>query len=223
MIVVHHLNNSRSQRVLWLLEELAIPYEIKFYARDAKTMLAPPSLRKVHPLGKSPVITDADLTLAESGAIVEYLIERYGAGQFSPPAGSAESVRYRYWMHYAEGSAMPPLLMKLVFDQIEKAKMPFFAKPIARAISAKVQGGFIGPSIRSNLDFMEAELAKGSFFVGETLTGADIQLSFPLEAAAARGGLDAKWPRLTDFLKRIHARPAYQRALEKGGPFTILG
>ena len=223
MIVVHHLNNSRSQRVLWLLEELAIPYEIKFYARDAKTMLAPPSLREVHPLGKSPVITDADLTLAESGAIVEYLIERYSAGQLAPVAGTEEAVRYRYWMHYAEGSAMPPLLMQLVFDQIEKARMPFFAKPVARAISANVKKAFIGPSIRSNLDFMEAELAKGPWFVGDAFSGADIQLSFPLEAAAARGGLDTIWPRLTDFLKRIHARPAYQRALEKGGPFTILG
>jgi glutathione S-transferase len=224
MIVVHHLNNSRSQRVLWLLEELGLDYEIKRYQRDRKTMLAPPELRAVHPLGKSPVITDDGLTLAESGAIVEYLVERYGDGRLAPPAGTPEHLRYRYWLHYAEGSAMPPLLLKLVFDRIEKAPMPFFVKPIARAISAKAKGGFIGPQLKTHLDYMESELGKSGegWFVGESLTGADIQLSFPLEAAAARGGLDESRPRSMDFLRRIHARPAYRRALERGGEYTIL-
>ncbi|MBX3588449.1 MAG: glutathione S-transferase [Ramlibacter sp.] len=223
MIVVHHLNNSRSQRVLWLLEELGLAYEIKRYERDRKTMLAPPELRQVHPLGKSPVITDGDFTLAESGAILEYLIDGHGAGRLAPLLGTPERLRYRYWMHYAEGSAMPPLLLKLVFDQIEKAKMPFFAKPIARAIAGKAKSGFILPNIRQHLDYLEAELGKSPWFAGAEFTGADIQMSFPLEAAAARGGLDASRPRLMDFLARIHARPAYQRAVEKGGAFSIMG
>jgi glutathione S-transferase len=223
MITVHHLNNSRSQRVLWLLEELGLSYEIKRYERDRQTMLAPPELRQVHPLGKSPVITEGELTLAESGAIVEYLIDRHGHGALVPPPGTPERLRYRYWMHYAEGSAMPPLLLKLVFDQIEKAKMPFFAKPIAKAIAAKTKAAFILPNIRQHLDYMEAELGKHEWFAGNEFTGADIQMSFPLEAAAARGGLDKGRPKLFAFLERIHARPAYQRALEKGGKYEIMG
>src|SRR4249920_636693 len=139
MITVHHLNNSRSQRVLWLLEELCVPYEVKRYQRDPVTMLAPPSLRAVHPLGKSPVITDGALTLAESGGIIEYVVERYGGGRLAPPPGTPERLRYSYWLHFAEGSAMPPLLLKLVFDRIERAPMPFFAKPIARAIAGRAK------------------------------------------------------------------------------------
>jgi glutathione S-transferase len=139
MIVLHHLNNSRSQRILWLLEELGVEYEVKRYQRDAKTMLAPPALRAVHPLGKSPVLTDGDLTLAESGAIIEYLVERYGEGRFIPAAGTPERLRYTFWLHYAEGSAMPPLLMALVFHRIETAPMPFFVRPIARSIVKKVR------------------------------------------------------------------------------------
>ena len=222
MITVHHLNNSRSQRVLWLLEELGVPYELKRYQRDAKTMLAPPELRKVHPLGKSPAITDAGLTVAESGAIVDYLIDQYGAGRFKPAAGTPQRLRYTYWLHYAEGSAMPPLLMKLVFDTMARAPMPFFVKPIAKGIAAKVKSSFINPQIELHLDYMEAELEKSPWFSGSGFTGADIQLSFVLEAAAARGGLDAGRPRLMDFLKRIHARPAYQRALEKGGAYDLM-
>jgi glutathione S-transferase len=222
MITVHHLNNSRSQRILWLLEELGLNYEVKRYQRDAKTMLAPPSLRKVHPLGKSPVITDDDLTLAESGAIVEYLIERYGAGRLTPAAGTPEKLRYTYWLHYAEGSAMPPLLLKLVFDKIETAPMPFFVRPIAKAISGRAKSSFIEPQIRQHLDYLEGELNENDWFAGNEFSGADIQLSFPLEAAAARGGLDTSRPRLMDFLKRIHARPAYQRAVERGGEYAIL-
>ncbi|SEA75583.1 glutathione S-transferase [Variovorax sp. YR216] len=223
MITVHHLDNSRSQRVLWLLEELGVPYEIVRYQRDPKTMLAPTSLRAVHPLGKSPVVTTDDgVTLAESGAIVETLIERYGHGRLIPPAGTPEAVRYRYWLHFAEGSAMSPLLLKLVFDRIEKARMPFFAKPIAKSIAQKAKSSFVMPNIRAHLDFMEAELGKSQWFAGDSFTGADIQMSFPVEAAAARGGLDASRPRLMAYLERIHARPAYQRALERGGPYGLL-
>ncbi len=222
MIVVHHLNNSRSQRVLWLLEELGLEYEVKRYQRDAKTMLAPPELRKVHPLGKSPVITDGDLTLAESGAILEYLAERYGAGQLAPAAGTPERLRYRYWMHYAEGSAMPPLLLQLVFNRLETGPMPFFVRPVARGIARSVKRTFVEPQIARHLDYMETELGQRTWFAGESFSAADIQMSFPLEAAAARGGLDASRPKLMAFLERIHARPAYRRALETGGPYALL-
>jgi glutathione S-transferase len=222
MITVHHLNNSRSQRVLWLLEELGVPYEVKRYERDAKTMLAPASLRAVHPLGKSPVITDQGRTIAESGAIVEYLVERYGDGRLVPAAGSPERLRYTYWLHYAEGSLMPPLLMKLVFDRVESGPMPFFAKPIARLIAKKVKTSFVAPQIKSHLDYAEAELEKTTWFAGNEMTAADVQMSFPLEAAVMRGGLDASRPRLHAFLERIHARPAYQRALAKGGKYDLV-
>jgi len=222
MIVVHHLNNSRSQRVLWLLEELELPYEIKRYKRDPQTMLAPTSLREVHPLGKSPVITDGKLTLAESGAIIEYLIERYGNGRLVPGLGTLEHLRYTYWLHYAEGSAMPPLLLKLIFDQIEKNPMPFFVRPIARAIVSRVKSSFIEPQLAQHLDYMEAELGKSTWFTGNEFTAADIQMSFPLEAAVARGGLNASRPKLMAFLNRIHTRPAYQQALERGGAYELL-
>lgn len=223
MIQVHHLNNSRSQRVLWLLEELELPYEVVHYQRDAQTMLAPPELKKVHPLGKSPVVTtDEGLTLAESGAIIETLVERYGDGRLAPAAGTPEALRYRYWLHYAEGSAMPPLLLKLMFDRVEQAKMPFFARPIARGIAQKAKAAFILPNLKTHLDFMEGELAKTEWFAGEAFSGADIQMSFPVEAARARGGLDASRPKLMAWLERIHARPAYRRALERGGPYGLL-
>jgi len=221
MIVVHHLDNSRSQRVLWLLEELGVPYDIKHYKRE-KSGLAPKSLEAVHPLGKSPVISDDGVSVAESGAILEYLADKYGAGQLAPAPGTPERLRYSYWMHYAEGSAMPPLLMKLIFDRIETSPMPFFVKPIARGISAKVKGAFITPNITRHLDFMESSLKDGPWFAGRTFSAADIQLSFPIEAAAARAGLDKSRPRLMDFLARIHARPAYQRALERGGPYELM-
>ena len=219
-ITVHHLNDSRSQRVLWLLEELALPYEIQHYQRDRKTMLAPPELRAVHPLGKSPVITDGRATVAESGAIVEYLVDREG-GKLRPAPGTPEFLQYRYWLHFAEGSAMPPLLMKLVFDKVASAPMPFFVKPVARGISAQVLKSFVMPNIERQLDFMEAELAQRPWFAGAEFSAADVQMSFPLEAAAARGGLDGRYPRLTGWLQRIHARPAYQRALAAGGPYAL--
>jgi glutathione S-transferase len=221
MITLHHLENSRSQRVLWLMEELGLPYELKLYKRDRKTLLAPPELRSVHPLGKSPVITDGDATLAESGAIIEYLVETYGQGRLVPPRGSADWRRYVYWLHFAEGSAMPPLLLKLVFDRVRSAPMAFFARPIARRIADKVIATMVQPNLVRQLDFMENELSSRPWFAGDTFTAADIQMSFPLEAAAARGGLDASRPRLTDWLARIHARDAYRRALERGGPFAI--
>ncbi len=222
MIVIHHLNNSRSQRVLWLLEELGLAYDIKRYQRDPKTMLAPPALREVHPLGKSPVLADGEVTLAESGAIIEYLVERHGGGRLRPPLGTPERVRYTYWLHFAEGSAMPPLVMKLVFDRIEKGPMPFFVRPIARRIAGRVKKGFIEPNIARQLDYMEAELGRRPWFAGADFSAADIQMSFPVEAAAARGGLDASRPRLMDWLARIHAREPYRRALERGGEFSIL-
>jgi len=221
MIIVHHLNNSRSQRVLWLLEELGVEYEIRRYRRDPKTMLAPASLRAVHPLGKSPIITDGSLTLAESGAIIEYVVGQYGGGRLAPPVGTPERLRYTYWLHYAEGSAMPPLLLKLVFDRIETAPMPFFAKPIARAIAGKAKSSFIEPQIALHLAYLETELGKHRWFAGNEFSAADIQMSFPVEAAAPRMGLEASRPKLSAFLDRIHARPAYQRALERGGEFTL--
>ncbi|EIL96930.1 glutathione S-transferase family protein [Rhodanobacter sp. 115] len=221
MITVHHLNNSRSQRILWLLEELGVPYEIKRYQRDPKTMLAPPELRAVHPLGKSPVVDDDGTVLAESGAIVEYLADRYDTGTLIPPHGTPQRLRCNYWLHYAEGSAMPPLLLKLVFHRVETAPMPFFARPIAKGIAGKVQHGFVDPQIALHLDYMEGELGKSVWFGGPEFSVADIQMSFPLEAAASRGGLNESRPKLWAFLQRIHARPAYQRALERGGEYTL--
>lgn len=221
MIVLHHLENSRSQRVLWLLEELGLPYEIRHYRRDPQTLLAPPELRAVHALGKSPVITDGEVTVAESGAIVEYLLDAYGDGRLRPTAGTPERRAFTYWLHFAEGSAMPPLLLKLVFDRIRKARLPFFAKPVARRIADRVGSTFITPTLEAQLRFMEGELTKARWFAGAEFSAADVQMSFVLEAAAARGGLDARFPHLQDWLARIHARPAYQRAIDKGGPFTV--
>ena len=222
MITVHHLNNSRSQRVLWLLEELGVAYEIKHYQRDPRTMLAPPELRAVHPLGKSPVITEDGLTIAESGAIVEYLIERHGGEALIPPAGTPERLRYTYWLHFAEGSAMPPLLLALIFSRLPTQPMPFFVRPIARALCSKVLKSFVTPQLTTQRDFMEAELAKSAWFAGDSFSAADIQMSFVVEASAARGGLAQAYPKLQAWLERIHARAAYQRALEKGGPYDLL-
>ncbi|URV28451.1 glutathione S-transferase family protein [Burkholderia gladioli] len=223
MLIVHHLNNSRSQRVLWLLEELGVPYELKRYERDPKTMLAPPELRAVHPLGKSPVLTDEGFTLAESGAIIEYLVERYGEGRFAPPPGTPQRLRYTYWLHYAEGSAMPPLLLKLVALRIAQAPMPFFARPIARKISSTLQSSFVDPQLKLHLGYVDAALRETGWFVGDSFSAADVQMSFPLEAAASRADTLAQLPAIRAFLERIHARPAYQRALERGGPYAMVG
>src|SRR5581483_5161249 len=172
MITVHHLNNSRSQRVLWLLEELGVPYEIRKYQRDAKTMLAPPELKRVHPLGKSPVITDGDNTVAESGAIVEYLVERYGNGKLIPPANTPERLRYTYWMHYAEGSAMLPLLLKLIFGHIERSPAPFFIRPVIKGLVGQVNKSFIDPQLELHFDYIDAELGKSEWFAGKEISGA---------------------------------------------------
>lgn len=224
MIVVHHLENSRSQRVLWLLEELGLAYEVKRYERDRETMLAPPELKRVHPLGKSPVIVDGAVTVAETGAIVEYLLDSYDAdGRLRPPPGTEARRRFTYWLHFAEGSAMPPLLMKLVFDRVRSAPVPFFIKPVVKGIADKVTGSFIAPNIAAQLAFMEAELSARPWFAGEAFSAADVMMSFPLEAAAARAGLDARYPKLQDWLKRVHARAACGRALERGGPYSIIG
>ncbi len=230
MITVHHLNNSRSQRILWLLEELGLDYKVRRYERDAKTLLAPPELRAIHPLGKSPVISDEGpsdpLTLAETGTIVEYLIERYGRkepeeARLAPPLGTPERLRYTYWLHYAEGSLMPPLLLGLVFSRLPQGPMPFFVRPIARRIAGKVQSSYIGPQIAHHLDYVESELGRSPWFAGAQFSAADIQMSFPIEAVATRIGLGDRHPHLEAYLERIHARPAYARALERGGRYDF--
>ncbi|RMF22396.1 MAG: glutathione S-transferase [Deltaproteobacteria bacterium] len=219
MITVHHLEDSRSQRVLWLLEELGVDYEVKRYERDPKTHLAPPELKAVHPLGKSPVITDGDLVVAESGAIMEYLVDRYGGGRLIPPAGSPERLRYTYWMHAAEGTVMPLLVMTLIFDRVE-SESPWLVRPIAKAISAQVRSSYLEPNLLANLALMQSELERSTWFAGQEMTAADVQMSFPVEAVATRIDLAADYPKLAEFLSRIRARPAYQRALEKGGPYA---
>ncbi|MDB5503540.1 MAG: glutathione S-transferase [Tardiphaga sp.] len=219
MLTVHHLNNSRSQRVLWLLEELGVPYDIVRYNRQPN-MLAPPELRAIHPLGKSPVITDNGNTIAESGAIVEYLVTTYGEGRLIPPAGTPERLRLTYWLHYAEGSAMPPLLLKLIFLMLPK-RAPLLMRPLVKAIAAKALDTMVNPQLKSHMAFWEGELGKSEWFAGNEFTAADIQMSFPLEAASARAGLAQGHPKAMAWLARIHARPAYQRALEKGGPYSV--
>ncbi len=219
MLTVHHLNNSRSQRVLWLLEELGLPYEIRRYERDGKTMLAPPELKAVHPLGKSPVITDGAATLAETGAIVETLCEVYAGGRLRPAAGTEERLRWTYWMHYAEGSAMPPLLMKLVFTALPQ-RAPGLIRGLVKAVSNSALKGFVDPQLTSHFDHWEAELGRSAWFAGEAFSAADVMMSFPIEAAADRAGALEGRPRLAAFLKTIHARPAYQAALAKGGPYA---
>src|SRR5258706_6953829 len=206
MIIVHHLNESRSQRILWLLEELGVPYEVKNYTRDATTRLAPPELKAIHPLGKSPVVTDGKLTVAESGAIVEYLIRTDGKARFMPTEGTEDFVRYLHWMHFAEGSAMLPMLLALYVGFLGEAGAPLRPR--------------IDSEIANHLGYMEGEIGNKNFFVGKELTGADIQLSFVLEAAAARGGLK-NYPNLTRYLASMQARPAYKRGLERGGPYEL--
>jgi glutathione S-transferase len=219
MLIVHHLNNSRSQRVLWLLEELGVAYEIARYQRRPD-MLAPAELRAVHPLGKSPVITDGGNTIAESGAIAEYLVGTYGNGRLIPPPDTPERLRYTYWLHYAEGSAMPPLLLKLLFT-LMPTRAPALVRPLVRMISGQALTTFVNPQLKLHMAFWESELSKSEWFAGDGFTAADIQMSFPLEAAASRGGLEKGHPKAMAFLERIHARPAYQRALEKGGLYEI--
>ena len=218
MLIVHHLNNSRSQRVLWLLEELGLPYEIKHYQRNAKTMLAPPELRAVHPLGKSPVVTDGDVTVAETGAIVEYLVDKAG-GKLRPAAGTPERLRWTFWLHYAEGSLMSPLLMKLVFS-IMPSRSPLLLRGMVKNITRRAQMGFVDPQLANHFDFLESELGKSTYFAGDEFSAADVMMSFPLETGALRGGAFEGRPRLKAFVERIHARPAYKTAIEKGGPYV---
>ncbi|SDB72496.1 glutathione S-transferase family protein [Belnapia rosea] len=206
MIQVHHLNNSRSQRILWLLEELGVPYEVIRYERDPQTMLAPPELRQIHPLGKSPLVVEEGEVLAETGAIVEALLERHGAGRLAPPPGTPAHRRFRYWLHFAEGSAMTPLLVKLYLMRVGEAAAPVLTR--------------IDANLAAMLDYLEAEVAKEGYFAGPDLTAADVMMSFPLEAATSRGGLDASRPALFGLLRRLQARPAYRQALERGGPYA---
>lgn len=219
MFTVHHLNNSRSQRVLWLLEELGVPYEIVRYQREP-SMQAPKELRAIHPLGKSPVITDNGNTIAESGAIVEYIVETYGNGRLIPPPKTPERLRYTYWLHYAEGSAMPLLVQKLLFTVIPK-RAPALMRPLMKMAFGQVLATLVDPQLKQHITFWEGELLKSEWFAGNEFTAADVQMSFPLEAASSRAGLDESYPKAMAFLKRIHARPAYQRALEKGGPYQV--
>ncbi len=220
MITVHHLNNSRSQRVLWLLEELELPYELVKYERDKATMLAPPELAKIHPLGKSPVIVDGADTVAESGAILEFLVEKYGKGKLAPARGTPAFNDYRYFLHYAEGSLMPFLLLKLIFTRVKTSKMPFFVKPIARKIADTVSGQFVTPNLTRHLTFLDDHLAKHAWFAGDELSAADVQMSYPMEAIVARVQ-DLATPRMGEWVAKVRARPAFARALERGGPSEI--
>jgi glutathione S-transferase len=218
-LIVHHLNNSRSQRVLWLLEELEIPYEIQHYKR-LPSMLAPPELKRIHPLGKSPVITDNGVVVAESAAIIEYILDKYGEGRLRPLPGSPEYLQYRYWMYFAEGSAMSPLLMRLVFSKIVSEPKPFFIQPIVKKIASSVEALLIAPNVNAHLDFEEETLTNSSWFAGAQFSAADIMMSLPLEASRSRANLSSR-RHLVKFLEAIHARPAYKRALERGGPYEI--
>lgn len=225
MLTLHHLEQSRSQRILWLLEELGLPYAVQHYARDPQTLLAPAALRALHPLGKSPLVTDGDEVLAESGAIIDTLVARHGAGLgLAPPEGTPERQRYTYWLHYAEGSAMPPLLLSLIFRRMRSAPAPFFARPIVRKLADKVMASFVSPQLALHMGWIESELAKHPYFAGEAFSAADIQMGFPLEAAAARGAVTPEaHPAIHAWLARVQARPAYQRAQAKAGPAAPLG
>ena len=218
MFTVHHLENSRSQRLLWLLEELGAAYEVVRYERDPQTMLAPESLKAVHPLGKSPILSDGDTVIAETGAIFDYLERRFPDSALFPDPDSAAGRAYRYWLHYAEGSAMTPLLLKLVFTRLPK-NAPALLRPVVKKIAAKTEEGFIDPRIKEHADFWEGELAASGHFAGDSLSAADIVMSFPLEAAATRADLGG-YPRIKAFVKRVHEREAYKRALERGGPYA---
>ncbi len=218
MITVHHLNHSRSQRVLWLLEELELNYEIQYYERDPVTRLAPPTLRAVHPLGKSPVLVDDGVTVAETGAIVDYLVEKTG-GRLRPAAGTPERLRWTYWMHFAEGSLMAQLVLDLMLTTAP-ARVPEPLQPGAKAAAEGVKRAYVGPNLKAMFDLAEAELGKSTWFAGDVFTAADVMMSFPLETGAARAGAFEGRPKLADFVARIHARPAYQKALARGGPYA---
>ena len=221
MIKIHHLNNSRSQRILWLLEELHLEYEIIHYQRDKETMLAPKELQDIHPLGKSPVLEDGEMIVAESAVIVEYLIKKYGKEEtMSYPIELERATKHSYWYHFSEGSMMPPFLLKLVFDKIQSAPIPFFIKPIINKVCEKVLDGFVLPNVKRNLKFVEDALSENDFFMGHELSGADIMMSFPLEAGMSRIENKSDYPKILNFLDTIHQRSSYQAALKKGGEYS---
>jgi glutathione S-transferase len=218
MITVHHLNNSRSQRVLWLLEELGLPYEIKRYERDKKTNLAPPELKKVHPLGKSPVVEDQGRVFAETGSIVEYIIETHGNGKLVPAKGSDDYWRYKYWLHAAEGSYMPPLVLALFLNRMDTGS-PALVRPIAKGLTNAVRKAYLNHTTQALFDHLDAELSKRPWLAGE-FSAADIMMSFPCEASLARAPQAKGKKNVEAFVQKLHARPAYKRALEKGGPYA---
>lgn len=218
MITVHHLQRSRSERIVWLLEELGLPYELKRYKRDPKTMLAPPELFAVHPLGHAPVVVDEDgAVLIESGAIIDTLLKRHDVdNRLRPEEGTAAHLHYTTFLHFAEGSMMPPLLMRLFFNTMA-AKAPALARPLVRGVTSFPEKLYVGPNIRRTLDFLESTLKERPWFAGPDFSGADIQMSFPIAMARERGGLDGRWPKLVDFLRRIAERPAHKAAKAKIG------
>jgi len=218
MITVHHLNHSRSQRVLWLLEELELPYEIKYYERDPVTRLAPPSLKAVHPLGKSPVVVDDGVTVAETGAIVEYLVEKAG-GRLRPPEGTPERLRWTYWIHFAEGSLAPQLLLDLVLSTLP-GRAPEAMQESAKSAADAARLAYASPNLRTMFDFIESELQTRPWFAGEEFSAADVMMSFPLETGGARAGAFDGRRKIEAFVERVHARPAYRKALARGGPYA---
>lgn len=219
MITLHHLENSRSQRIAWLLEEAGVEYAVEHYARQPPSGLAPVALKAIHPLGKSPVITDGEITIAESGAIIEYVCAHH-APALRPTDGAARQA-YTYWLHFAEGSMMPLLIMQLVFGRLGGKPIPFFLRPIGRLFAKEVDKGYLGPSLKAQLDYVEQTLAGQPWFAGDDFSGADIQMSFALMAARARGGID-RWPHIARWLDTVEARPAWKAAIERVGPLTII-
>lgn len=226
MIIVHHLENSRSQRILWLLEELGMPYEIKRYERDKQTNLAPPELKAVHPLGKSPVVEDEGETYAETGAVIDHLLDQHAEGKLRPPRGTRAFENYRYWMYAAEGTYMPPLVFTLFLNRMETAPMPFFARPIAKKLVQAVREGYLNHTMKAQYDYLESVLHGSPWLAGDALTAADIMMSFPVEAFSARGPKNqdggGEYPNIAAYLMRLQARPAYKRALERGGPYALV-
>ena len=221
MITVHHLKNSRSMRIIWLMEELGLDYELKTYDRDPNSQLAPADYRSLHPLGKAPIVTVNDKTLAETGAIVEYFLDLHPGSPLRPEVGSNERVPYQYWMHAAEGSLMPLLIMQLFFSRMETTP-PFPIKQIVKVVTGKVRDFYLTPSLTSMLSYIEETLGRSKYFAGEQLTGADIMMSFPLEAAMERANVGIELPNIAKWLEGIHSRPAYKAAIEKGGAQTLV-
>lgn len=221
MLTVHHLENSRSQRILWLLEELGVEYDIKHYKRDKKTNLAPAALKAVHPLGKAPVIEDRGKAYAETGAMIEYILDHYGQGRLRPNTGDKNFERYRYWLYAAEGSYMPPLIITLLLNRMETAPMPFFARPIAKRLVKGVRDGYLDQTMKALFGYLENEVGQSQWLAGDEFSAADVIMSFPVEAFSVRGPNEG-FPNLAAYLMRFQARPAYKRALERGGPYALM-